>query len=165
MSDSIEEELMRLTAAAIWAQRGSLISCVVLQMLPDYDPGVGDLAHGTPGYPFWTVCSSATPQNRPNESFGTLARRVHTVTAVLAADRLVVEQQANMWAYKAHHQKVFRALNKQRFVGNFVSDPNSCLHYGIVQPRSVVEATAWYRQQKYVAALDIVFTTDESPTP
>ena len=32
MSDSIEEELMRLTAAAIWAQRGSLISCVVLQM-------------------------------------------------------------------------------------------------------------------------------------
>ena len=70
-SQSIEEELARLTAAALWAQRGSLISCVMLQMLPDYSPEIGDLAHGTVGYPFWSVSTVIPEQTKEQDSFGT----------------------------------------------------------------------------------------------
>ena len=164
-SQSIEEELARLTAAGLWAQRGSLISCVMLQMLPDYSPEIGELAHGTVGYPFWSVSTVIPEQTKEQDSFGTLCRKVRTVTCVLVADRKVVQTPATMWAYKGLQENCHRALNKSRPVGQFVSDPNSCLHYGIVRPRSVVESASWFRSQKFVAAFDVVYTTDESPTP
>lgn len=162
---TIEEELVRLTAAAIWGQRGSILTGVVLQMLPDYKPTIGELAHGEVGYPFVSVCTAVPPQTSEMESFGDMVRKQHTVTCVLVADRDIVQPPSAMWAYKELIEKCYRALNKSRPVGNFECDPASNLHYGIVRPRSVVEATGWYKLQKFISAFDVVYKTEESPTP
>jgi hypothetical protein len=162
---SIEEELVRLTAAAVWAQRGDVLTGVVLQMLPDYKPQIGELAHGELGYPFVSICTAVPPQTMEMESFGTMCRKQRTVTCVLVADRDMVQPAADMWAYKQLIEKCYRALNKSRPVGNFVSDPDSNLHYGIVRPRSVVESQTWYKGQKFISAWDVVYKTEESPTP
>lgn len=160
---SIEEELQRLTAEAIWNARGTVAKGVVLQMVPEYSPEIGELAHGERKYPFWSVCCVIPDRTLEGASFGTMCRMERTISAILVADRLVVEQLPSMWAYKEHRESIFRALNKRRFTASFVSDPNSYLHYGVARSRSAVETASWFDRSTYVAALDIIYTTDETP--
>lgn len=161
---SIEEELVRLTAEKMWAARGTVVQGVVLQTMPDYDPKIGELAYGAAAYPFWSVTTVVAERIVENASFGDLCRTVRTVTAVLVAHRIEAESMPYRWRLAQMRQAAIRSVNKKRLTGHYASDPNSFLHYGIVRPRSIVEASSWFQRNCFVCAMDVEFTSDESPS-